>query len=288
MAPLVATLATNQALSDLRIFLQTLALWSKEPPTVYLFADKEVIEALPTIPYEGRIIHRNDVTPYASLNRAKMERLPGQYGSLWAQFMALKISLLEWVFEAAPEATTDGVFFFDSDITFFGPLPAVPAPPAAVALSPHLIRESDEARFGAYNGGYLWVKDPAALTAWRAACANSRFYEQAALECFDGPEWAGRITTFGPQHNYGWWRLWQGRKSSVDLGLAWGMRREAYHSGILVEGAPLGSVHTHWGPGQPPDAQAFNSFVLGWLKKLAGSHGPAKALLRILSPPPAK
>ena len=284
MAPLVATLATNQALTDLRIFLQTLALWAKEPPTVYLFADKEVVDALPTIPYKGRVIYKECLSGYTTLRRPQMERLPGQYGSLWAQFMAEKINLLEWVVEVAPEATTDGVFFFDSDITFFGPLPAIPEAPTAIALSPHFIREGDEARYGAYNGGYLWLRDPAALVAWRAACNKSRFYEQAALECFNASEWAGRVATFGPQENYGWWRLWQGRRPSAELAAAWSMRREPFHSGILVEGKPLGSVHTHWGPGQPADAEAFNSFVLGWLKKLAGSHGPAKALLRILAP----
>jgi len=50
-----------------------------------------------------------------------------------------------------------------------------------------------------------------------------------------------------------------------------------------VEGAPLLSVHTHWSPGQPADAAAFNEFVVGWLQKLSGGHPVAKTLLRILA-----
>jgi hypothetical protein len=275
MPLVIATLATNQAISDLRVFLQTLQLWNTgAEPTVYLFADKETVDALPSIPYKGRVVYKECLSGYTMLRRPQMERLPGRYGSLWAQFMAEKIALLEWAIETAKPQ--DGVFFFDSDITFFGPLPAV-QPDATVALSPHLIRESDEARFGRYNGGFLWVKDAKPLAAWRAACSHSRFYEQAALECFDAP------ATFGPQHNYGWWRLWQGRTPAPELAAAWSMRRDPAHSGILVEGVPLGSVHTHWGPGQPPDAEAFNTFVKEWLAKLAPSHGPAKKLLAILS-----
>lgn len=273
--PAVATLATNQAIPDLRVFLQTLELWNPGT-TVYLFGDKEAIDALSSIPYKGRIHYKECLSGYTALRRPTMERLPGTYGSLWAQFMAEKITLLEWALPQEPE----GLFFCDSDIAFFGPLPEISGD---VGLSPHRIREADEARYGRYNGGFLWIKDLAALTTWRAACGTSRFYEQAALECFDGPEWAGRVFMFPPQTNYGWWRLWQGRESPATLSAAWGIRRDPAHSGIIVEGAPLRSVHTHWGPGQPPDAAAFNSFVLGWLTKLSAAHPPAKALLRILT-----
>ncbi len=284
MPPIVATLATNQSIPDLRIFLKTLQLWnSTKPPTIYMFGDKEAIDATYKIGYRGRLIFKECLNGYTQRTRQVMERLSGTYGSLWAQFMAEKIALLEWVFEAEPAAAAkDGVFFFDADIAFFGPLPEVPAD-AAVALSPHMIREGDEAKYGAYNGGFLWVRDPAALTAWRGACEASRFYEQAALEVFNGPEWSGRVHKFPIQCNYGWWRLWQAPVAAAERMKGWGIRRDQEHSGILVEGAPLLSVHTHWGQPQPEDVMAFNKFVTGWLTKLAGGHGPAKALLRILS-----
>ena len=281
MPPIVATLATNQSIPDLRIFLKTLQLWNPVPPTIYMFGDKEAIDATYKIGYKGRLIFKESLNRYTQRTRQTMERLPGTYGSLWAQFMAEKISLLEWVFEAeAATATKDGVFFFDADIAFFGPLPEVPE--AAVALSRHMIREEDEAKYGAYNGGFLWVRDPAALAAWRGACATSRFYEQAALEVFNGPEWSDRVYTFPIQCNYGWWRLWQAPVAAAERMKGWGIRRDQEHSGILVEGSALLSVHTHWRQFQPDDVASFNKFVSGWLTKLAGSHGPAKSLLRIL------
>lgn len=274
---LVATLATSNSLSDLRIFLKTLELWNKVPPKVFIFADKAVMAE--TLPYSGPIHRLDMLSTYSAYTRSQMEHMPGLYGSLWAQFMAEKIALLEWVFNAEDSvATKDGVFFLDADIAFFGPLPTVPAG-ATVALSPHFIRERDEARFGAYNGGFLWIRDPAHLATWRAACETSRFYEQAALEVFTGNP---GLYTFPIQHNYGWWRFFQGSEPADVRAKAWGFRRSPAHSGLTVADEPLGSIHTHWGLKQPMDVQTFDGFVLNMLKKLAKAHPPAKELLRIL------
>jgi hypothetical protein len=275
---LVATLATWSSLPDLRIFLKTLQLWNgPTPPTVYLFQDAAV--AAEPLPYRGIIKAKDALQRYSGLTRAQMERLPGKYGSLWAEFMAEKIALLEWVFACEPErAATEGVFFFDADICFLGPLPAVPAA-AGVALSPHAIREDDEAKYGRFNGGFLWIRARSALSRWRDSCAGSRFYEQAALEVFQSdPD----LYTFPIQCNYGWWRLYQASEPAETRMKAWGIRRAPEHSGITVEGQQLLSVHTHWGPSQGLDVQEFNSFVLSFLKKLSNAHPPAKELLRCL------
>jgi hypothetical protein len=277
--PFVATLATQKSFPDLRIFLKTLQLWNpSNPPTVFLYTDAEVANAVSDINYKGALYTKVVLQQYSGLSRAEMERRPGLFGSLWFQFMAEKIRLLEWVFVVEATASERGVFFFDSDICFFGPLPVVPLS-ATVALSPHLIKEADEARYGTFNGGFLWIKDKAALESWRAACGQSRFYEQAALEVFQGLE---TLHTFPIQHNFGWWRLWQGRKAPPDIIKGWTIRRDSSHSGIHVDGAPLMSIHTHFGLGQPADAGSFNEFVLGNLRTLAKAHAPARALLRIL------
>jgi hypothetical protein len=281
MAPIVATLATAKSLPDLRIFLKTLQLWNRPAPTVYLYADTAVAAA--DLSYSGEIHRKDALSAYSAFTRPQMERMPGRYGSLWSQFMAEKIALLEWVFEAAPEAKTEGVFFLDADICFFGPLPAVP-PGHSVALSQHMIRPTDEARFGIFNGGFLWFKGPAALQRWRAACEGSRFFEQAALEVFAED---ADLYRFPIQNNYGWWRLWQAPEPPEARMRAWGIRRsDTASAGITVEGAPLLSVHTHWAD-QSLDTQGFNAFVTGLLKKLAAvNHGPAKALLKALATAP--
>lgn len=286
MTRLVATLATKQALPDLAVFLRSLALWnpgsSAETPKVYLLCDAAVAAAVrgwtdvptPTI--------REGLEPYSGLTRAQMEKRPGTtYDTMWTDFQAEKLNLLEWVFDAEPTAAQqEGVFYMDADITLLGGLPTVPAT-AAVGLSPHLIRPADEAKFGTYNGGFVWMRDRGAIAAWRAACRTSRFFEQAALEVFDESVWQGRVHHFPVQVNYGWWRLWQGRAAPADLMAKWGVFRSKETSGITVGGQPLLSVHTHWVTNDFATRE-FNEYVLSWLRKLARSHPPAGVLLRIL------
>lgn len=275
---LVATLATRGSLADLRIFLKTLQLWNPSPPDVFIYQDATIANT--PLNYKGTVKAKTALESYSGLTRAQMERMPGQYGSLWAEFMAQKIALLEWVFESEPErATTEGVFFFDADICFFGPLPVIP-PDTTIALSPHMIRKADEARFGEFNGGFLWLCSRAALDRWRAACETSRFFEQAALETFRDDRGLYR---FPIESNYGWWRLYQGLEPAEERMRQWGIRRQPNTSGITICGQPLLSVHTHWGPNQSLDVQSFNSFVLSLLKKLASAHAPAKELLRYLA-----
>ena len=284
--PLIATLATKHALPDLRIFLKTLQLWNStaaQPlPKVYIFTDTAIADAIPSIGYSGEIIVNETLEAYSNYTRADMERLPGEWGNLFFQFMVEKINLLEWVFEAEGSAARDqGVFFFDADICFLGPLPKVPSV-ATVGLSRHYIRDADESRYGKYNGGFMWLREPKALDAWRNACKTSRFFEQSALECFDGPEWAETLYSFPIQNNYGWWRLFQGEKKAEELRLDWRIHRAAGHSGILLQGSPLLSIHTHWVTSDNT-TQMFNSFVMGILKLVSKSHEPAKQIVRIVA-----
>ena len=277
----VTTLATNHALQDLKIFLKSLMLWPN-PPTVYLYADTPIMTALKQIPYTGQIFVKEALNKYSGKTRQEMEQIPGTIlgKSLWFEFQMEKLSLLEWAFASDVGLVKTGVFYLDSDICFFGPLPAVP-PTYEVALSQHRIRERDEALFGKYNAGYLWVKGPTAVAAWRAACITSRFFEQAALEIFDSDEWLSRTHKFPVQNNYGWWRMFQGDAPASQLQRQWTFFRNPEHSGIIVDGAHLGSVHTHWTTGDPTTA-AFNLFVIAILTKLAPSHTPARKLLNII------
>ena len=279
---IVSTLATNHALKDLKIFLKSLMLWPNLP-TVYLYADKQIVEALPSIGYKGELFVKEALNNYSGKTRQEMERVPGAiFGkSLWFEFQMEKLSLLEWAFASVPEATKTGVFYLDSDICFFKSVPAV-SPSYDVALSPHRIRTRDEALYGKYNAGYLWVRTPEAVAAWRAACATSRFFEQAALEIFDSEEWVSRTHLLPTEMNYGWWRMFQGEIAPADLQREWTLFRNQEHSGILVGGAPLASVHTHWTTGDPM-TQRFNTFIMTMLAKLAPSHPSARKMLAIVS-----
>ena len=283
MTKFIATLATNLAYDDLKVFLGTLSLWCKdEYPTIYLYAD-DLLPAVEEGLYPGRIVRLNALNKYSSYNRRQMELMQSSlYSSLWLEFQAEKLNLLDWVFISEPTALDHGVFYFDADICFLGALPEVNSN-ALVGLSPHMIRDEDEAKFGKYNAGFLWMKTPEAVAEWRKACPKSRFFEQAALECFDTPEWCNKVYMFPVQHNYGWWRLWQGKRAVKDLMAEWSMQRSAKHSGILVQNEPLCSIHTHWKERFDRSTHTFNMMVIKQLEVLAPFHIPAQKVLNIVS-----
>lgn len=291
---LIATLATGSAIEDLRILLGSLAIFNAIPPTVYLFCDSATVTKVRALKYPGRLVTNEVLEAYAGLTRKEMERMPstgGTYPNLWFQFMAEKLNLLDWVFATEPRLAAEvGVLFCDADICFCAPLPLVPGG-TVIGLSPHMIRSVDEARYGAYNGGFLWMSDGSLVDTWRRACVSDpRFFEQACLETVAAE--VVRVTgavglyTFPVTQNYGWWRLWQGRESAEQLKQTWTMNRKVMEtaSGILIGGEPLGSIHTHFvGPGAADySTRAYNEWVLTWLKRLAPYHLPAKRLLGLL------
>jgi hypothetical protein len=274
---IIATLATNLAQNDLRIFVQTLALWNKELPTLYLYAD----DTLPPVEYGGRLVRSSALNKYTGYNRTQMEKMPStSASSLWMEFQMEKLNLLDWVFASDPEAEK-GVFYFDADICFLGPLPEVPSY-AEVAISPHMIYKPDTKRSGVYNAGFLWMKTKAAVDAWRAACPTSRYFEQAALECFDS--W-NNVYHFPVQHNYGWWRFFQGDKGYASTKDEWAITNIPNHSGLLVQGIPVCSVHTHWKGNDYQLMVHFNAFLVNLLMKMAKTSKNVVQVLNIIMAP---
>ena len=278
MPPIVATLATNECYDDLKLFLSSLSLWysKADAPTVYIYADSQVAEKIIAEEYHMHIVFCQRLDDYSGLTRQEMEAVSRPNNTtLWYEFQMEKLNLLDWVFESDAEtATRDGVFYLDSDICFFGPLPT-PPPTMTVGLSPHYIRPRDEARFGRYNGGFLWFKEQRAVKAWRDACPNSRFHEQAAIECFDEASWSDKVYMFPPQVNYGWWRMFQGSYTASELQAKWSAAAT-----IIVDGQPLQSIHTHfYKPGERATL-LFNEFVIKKLKAI--STPQAKKLLQLI------
>jgi hypothetical protein len=285
---LIATLATNKAIDDVKTLFFSLAAFNPQPPTVYLYCDTELAAKVAEFKYPGKVVVEVALDKYVGLDRHTMERRRGAvYDSLWFDFMAEKIALMEWVFAA--EATATGILFCDADICFFGPLPQIPCS-AVVGLSHHMIRPFDEAKYGRYNGGFLWMRDREYLDTWRTACKGSRFYEQSALEdvatavrnSAGGP---AALYEFPKSQNYGWWRLWQSEAGEEEAKREWTMNRHKApnSSGIFVKGEPLGSVHTHFFDKKDRATVLFNHWVIQWLMRLSGSHPPARRLLKWLS-----
>jgi hypothetical protein len=283
---IVATLATSGAMDDLQTLLYSLAIFNPTPPKVYLYCDSATSNAIKGFKYPGIIVVMPCLDKYAGMNRREMENQFGErFSNKWFDFMTEKIELLEWVFrEESASTLKNGILFCDADICFFGPLPSIPAN-ATLALSPHEIRLIDEQSFGRYNGGFLWMSDSVYPSLWKTHCEGSRFYEQSALEDL-AKEANDTLYEFPRTQNYGWWRLWQGKQSTEKIKMEWTMNRKKFPntSGILINGEPLGSVHTHFFEKNDKATIEYNQWVLEWLRRLGeiGGHAPAKKLYKWL------
>jgi hypothetical protein len=266
----IATLATGSAISDLTLFLFTLELWNASPPPVYLLCDSAI--ASKKFNYKGTIHIQKGLDSYSGLTRAQMERTSGKTQNQWTYFMLEKTTLLEWALSEQPN-----VLFCDCDICFMGPIFEIPEG-ATLAVSQHMIRPQDEARFGTYNGGMIWVSQQAQIDLWRTATKTSRFFEQAAIEDVAAATPKASLYQIPRQENYGWWRLWQGIKPANELFAEWSIRSRYNNSGIMIGNQPLGSIHTHFGEVRDAATTEYNKWVLNWLSKLT-MHPPAQQLL---------
>jgi len=262
----VATLANENALEDLEFLFRTLELWNNPPPRVYIYCDTKSLTSIHLLNYKGELHIKEALNAYTGLNRTYMERKEGvDYPTLFGDFTVEKISLMEWALSDLSYENNEkqkGVLFCDADIFFLGPLPTIEST-YSLALSPHYIRKKDTRMFGKYNAGFLWTNSLSVLSTWREACKTSRFFEQAALE--DLETFSPKL--FGHEHNYGWWRLWQGERPSIDLKEQWTIRhRFLDYSGICIVDKPLSSIHTHMCDSRDVATMEYNSFVYCILK----------------------
>jgi hypothetical protein len=277
----VATLVTEPAFEDFEILLFTLSLWNTPKPRLYVLTDSatklRIVSAVAKYYSGAQVNLKMGLDAYTGLKRAEMERRPGKtYETLFGDFTAEKTVLMEWALASEAE----GVLFCDADICHLAPLPSLPDS-CTLALSPHMIRPGDEAKYGKYNAGYLWIQDPTLVSRWRNLCATSRFFEQACLEDLAASVLPETLHEFPVQVNYGWWRMWQGTAPAADLQKFWAFFRGTETSGLTVNGAPLQSIHTHWQEKKDPPTRAFNEWVLEKLRKLS-SVKKTKQLLQFL------
>jgi hypothetical protein len=137
-------------------------------------------------------------------------------------------------------------------------------------------------KYGKYNAGFMWFSNLDAVLLWEKACAKSRFFEQAALEdvaaAFDHS-----LHLFPVTQNYGWWRLWQGQETPQDLLRKWSVSMRPMTAGITINGATLGSVHTHFWERRDAATVQFNQIIIGMLADIQRSHLPARRLHSLVS-----
>lgn len=277
---ILVTLATGNALKDLEVLFWSLEAWYKDTlPHVYLYTDDETSAQIPK--YKGKLSVKKALNEYSGFNRQQMEKLPGKiYKTKWTDFMCEKINAIHWAFtDQHPD--TEGVWFLDADICLFAKLPEIPSG-SELALAPHYIRPGDEAKYGRYNGGFLWIGNQELLKVWADTTHTSRFFEQAALE--DVAAAAKSLYVFSIQQNFGWWRLFQNTSRVDEIIAKFGLNRRGEGIGLTYEGIPLGSVHTHFFENNDLVTIKFNVFLKSLLEKL-GKHPPAQDFLRFLRKP---
>lgn len=286
---IVATLATKYALDDLQLFLESLQTFESEnPPDLYISVDNAIYDKFRKDHsfqhnYKGAIYLIRSLEKYSHVTRVQMEAMAGtNFRTLWEDFMAEKIVLLQKIFSKKPDAR---IYLCDSDICFFGPLPTVPEG-VKTALSPHYIKKADSDKYGYYNGGFVYTCDPFMPNIWMTSCKTSRYYEQAALEnvaSYTKSQQLSQFYEFPMQVNYGWWRLFQGQVSSDALLQQWKLQdttQSENHCGVIVDGAPLLCVHTHFYEKKDQITMAFNNIVKNYLQRSKQVH--AHSLLKFL------
>jgi hypothetical protein len=263
----IATLVTGkQAVEDFKIFLYSLQLFVTPLPALHIATDDETLPLLTGLTYHGSREYYTIMNRYQGMDRKEMEAK-----GVFKEYTSEKLRVIELAFVHAK----DGVWFFDADICFFGPLPVLPAT-ATVGLSPHYIRKSDTDLYGIYNAGFVWLKDLSWVTVWRDAIPGSRFFEQAALETVASMAKEG-LYEFDVNHNYGWWRMFQSPHAPAHQKEMFGINR-AIGAGITVDNLPLGSVHTHFTQ-RTGITDDFNLFMGRQLSKIEKAHKPAHRLL---------
>jgi hypothetical protein len=280
----IATVATCSSQKDLQVLLTSLNIWASEKIRIYILCDSPIFLWLQTCIY-ARLEIRTKIALdiYNDVSRYTMERTPGMfYKTQWGDLMGEKMNLLDWVFQ-----TEENTFLLDSDICFFGPLPTIPEG-TQLALSPHAINRASEIRFGKYNGGFLYTASKTLAEEWRRATQISRYFEQAALEDlathYKGS--SGAFYEFPLQVNYGWWRMFQSDDYPEDQQKKFGFFRyggsENNHSGILFDGEPLNSTHTHWHEKSDKVTRDFNTIILQKLRLCSTKSPKTAELFRML------
>jgi hypothetical protein len=281
----IALLVNEKALDDLQLFFESLMIWNKNLPTIYMFCT-EMVKMATKKSYMGNIFFKTSLEPYRFKTRKEMETQPSKMGlpNLFYDFTQEKCDLLGWALQSIPDTERyKGILFCDADIVWTAPLPKIPEG-KTLALSPHYIRKHDEERFGHYNAGFLWTNDMTIPSAWKQACKTSRFFEQAALEDLEHRIPIEHLYIFGPQYNYGWWRLFQATQTPEQQKERWSIKRdkEEKHSGLLVDKEVLTCIHTHF---KTDDfvTKEFNKWFIQQLQKVASSQPKVKMLLRKLA-----
>jgi len=274
--PRIGLIVTGkEALEDFTLFVKTLEQWH---PTAELFVYTDEETPVHQIKSKLTIHTKEAMNKYKGLKRPQMERTKGTiYDSLFKDYTYEKAEVLEWMFG---QNSTEPAWFLDADISHLAPLPSIP-PNTELALSQHMIKPQDEARYGKYNAGYMWFKSAALLPKWKELGHKSRFFEQAALEDLANSLPKEAVYEFPPQVNFGWWRMQQSTTPQREIQERFSLFRADQSIGIRYDGKPLQSFHTHWYSQTAFECVSFRLWFDNFTRKFK-SHKPIANYRRLI------
>ena len=278
-SPTIGLIVTGaDALKDFSVFIKTLETWH---PNAVLYVLTDSKTNLSSVQRKCKINTKITLDAYAGKTRKVMEKMPGKvYDTLFKDFTYEKANVLRWMFEAQPSLKDTGVWLMDADIVHLAPLPDIPKT-ATLALCPHYINSQDEALYGHYNAGMLWLKDSSLINVWCEAGKTSRFFEQASLEVI-AEKAKATLYEFPVQVNFGWWRMFQGKDDKKEVQNKFSLFRADNSVGVRYDGVCLQSIHTHSFDRSPGANGFFNIWLAAWLTKFASAHPPLAEWKRIV------
>jgi len=175
-----------------------------------------------------------DLDPFTGMNRFEMINK-----GIWSDFQMKKASVMRKALEKE-----DDTLFLDADILLLNkivlPINSVYSV-ITLGVSPHYINKKDTDKYGYYNGGMLWSKDPKIEEKWVNFTKTSRYFDQASIEDLVDDS-KGNYFEFGEEYNFSWWRVDQSDQSPEQI-IA---NLSTKESSIYYKDKPLRCVHTHF------------------------------------------
>ena len=311
----VCTISTLECYKEFRLFYRSLRHHEPTLP-LYILCTRALVEEIKkwdNVRKEGKGNTRSSVLShttflpgldhYGAINRPHMEKTPGiRYKTLHEDFMMEKATVLRHALQ-----NHENTIFMDSDIVTLQPFPSPPSTygrlnhsrskdmqatenDMVLGLSPHHIREEDEALFGKYNGGWVFTNNRETPQQWEESTHTSRYFDQAALETLaeNIEHKYGTLWLFPPQCNFGYWRLFQSfepltilekfslrveSKADAKNPGCGGLEQQENRS-IFYDGQRLQSVHTHFCAPHLSNSSihVFNRLLLKWMHRCGSTY----------------
>ncbi len=251
----VSTMATNNSWDDLQLMLYSLYQYHPHVE-VYIVCDQYVKEQLPQ--FVGKYLPQLGMSKYTVVQTLDeytgMDRKTMEQHNKWLEFMLRKCDGIDAAFESG---CLEGVLFVDCDMVFLNEMMIDDFGIGDIGRSQHFLKDENERQYGKYNGGFLWIDNPGFTDWWKfGSYTSSRYYEQAILEdaskhysCSDIPI----------EYNYGWWRLYECDPSQIPVRES---KFRVQQGIVMYDGAPLRTIHTHFGERSFAFTVRFNQFMM--------------------------